>query len=167
MFTNIQKEYFYSFILPEERPKVWMSGDEYQILVDAQNSNNTMTLLNAVVPPNSGPPAHLHSDVDELFVVTEGKIEFTVDDKCHEMTSGSCIYVGRNVPHGFINKSDNIAKMLIFYSPAGVENFFFAAGLPYENDVAPPKRDNNAVKREIEIASSFRITSAIDKISRE
>lgn len=167
MFINSQEDFFYSFINPENRPKVWMSGDEYQILVDAKNSNNTMTLLNAVVPPNSGPPAHLHSDVDELFVLTEGKIEFMVDDKCHEMTAGSCVFVGANVPHGFINKSDSIAKMLIFYCPAGVENFFLAAGLPYKDGVMPPSRDIDAVKREIEVASSYKITSALDKIPLE
>ncbi|CDH00279.1 cupin domain-containing protein [Xenorhabdus bovienii] len=149
----------YSFIQPRSGAKVWMSGDEYQILIDAQSSDNTMTLIDAFVPPAGGPPAHLHNDVDELFVVLEGELEIMADGVVQSVRPGGCVFIRRNVIHAFFNRTEKPAKMLIFYAPAGVEKFFLAAGKPVIDGAAPPPAEKLSTAREIEIASCHNISN--------
>ncbi|MCW8167093.1 cupin domain-containing protein, partial [Verminephrobacter aporrectodeae subsp. tuberculatae] len=93
-----------------------MSGDEYQILLDAKSSGNTMTLLDALVPPAGGPPLHAHADVDELFLVLDGELDIMVDNAVYQVKAGGRVFVKRNVPHAFINRTDRPVRMLIFYT---------------------------------------------------
>ncbi len=134
-------------------PKVWMSGDEYQILLDAQNSGNTMTLIEALIPPGSGPPMHQHSNVDELFFVQTGELDIMVDAVVYQVKAGGRVFVKRGVPHAFVNRSDQAASMLIFYTPGGIEEFFLAAGRPVVDGVTPPAATEDSLAREIKIAS--------------
>lgn len=150
----------YSFLPPGLGPKVWMSGDEYQILLDAKSSGNTMTLIDAVVPPSGGPPVHSHDDIDELFVVLDGELEIMTDNVVHKVKAGGRVFVRRTVPHAFINRTSNPARMLIFYTPAGVEEFFLAAGQPAIEGITPPPADEESTRREIQIASHHHITNS-------
>ena len=134
-------------------PKVWMSGDEYQILLDAQSSGNTMTLIDAFIPPGSGPPMHQHDNVDELFFVQAGELDIMVDEAVHHVKAGGRVFVKRGVPHAFTNRSTQAARMLIFYTPGGIEEFFLAAGRPVIEGVAPPVATEDSLAREIKIAS--------------
>ncbi|TQI81263.1 hypothetical protein FHU10_3828 [Serratia fonticola] len=139
-------------------PKVWMSGDEYQILLDAQSSDNTMTLIDALIPPGSGPPMHLHDNVDELFFVQVGELDIMVDDVTHQVKAGGRVFVKRGVPHAFTNRSDQVARMLIFYTPGGIEAFFLAAGQTAIEGVTPPEVTEESQIREINIASYHHIS---------
>lgn len=150
----------FSFINPENCQAVWMSGDEYRILVDAKKSNSNMTLIHAYVPPTGGPPSHFHSDEDELFFVLEGHLNIMADGVTKEVGPGECVYVARKTPHAFYNKGTSAAKMLIFYTPAGVEEFFLAAGKPAIAGHEPPSVNQLDTAREVEIASHHNITNA-------
>jgi quercetin dioxygenase-like cupin family protein len=161
--TNTQlprNELRWSFLPPGFGSKVWMSGDEYQILLDPKNSGNTMTLIDALVPPGGGPPEHSHTDVDELFFVLDGELEITVDDDVHQVKAGGRVFVGRTVPHAFRNRTGSPVRMLIFYTPAGVEEFFLAAGRPAVEGVSPPGADEETTAREIKIASRHHVAQA-------
>ncbi|AWK40878.1 cupin domain-containing protein [Photorhabdus sp. RW14-46] len=79
-------------------PKVWMSGDEYHILLDAKSSGGMMTLLDALVPLTSGPPIHTHKDVDELFFVLDGELEIMADGVLHQVTAGGA-YLSNGASH--------------------------------------------------------------------
>lgn len=149
-----------AFVQPGAGPKVWMSGDEYTILLDAKNSANAMTLIDAYVPPAGGPPAHIHNDVDELFVVTEGELDIMADHVVQQVKAGGCVFVRRNVPHAFFNRTNKPVRMLIFYTPAGVEEFFLAAGKPTVEGVEPPPVDEVSTAQEIEVASHYNIINA-------
>jgi len=150
----------FTFLDPEAGPKVWMSGDSYRVVVDAAASAGTMTLLDAVVPPGGGPPMHAHEDVDELFYVVEGALEITADGVSRTVEPGGRVFVRRQVPHAFRNNTDRDARMLIFYTPAGIETFFLEAGRPAVEGEAPPPSDDETLAREIEIAARHRIAQA-------
>ncbi|KER05056.1 cupin domain-containing protein [Photorhabdus temperata] len=145
-------------------PKVWMSGDEYHILLDAKGSGGTMTLLDALVPPTSGPPIHSHKDVDELFFVLDGELEIMADGVLHQVKAGGRVFVKQGIPHAFINRTSSPVHMLIFYTPGGIEEFFLAAGQPAINGIAPPAANEESTAREIEIASHHSISQATNTV---
>jgi len=74
--------------------------------------------------PNGGPPLHIHPKQDEWFYVIEGRYLFQVGDDRHKLTAGDTIFLPRNVPHAFIQLSEQ-GKMIVSYLPAGkMEDFF-------------------------------------------
>ncbi|KUM04305.1 cupin domain-containing protein [Chromobacterium subtsugae] len=140
--------------------RVWMSGDEYRILLDAAHSAGTMTLLDALVPPAGGPPEHAHADVDELFVVLDGELEIMADGAKYQVGPGGRVFVRRGTPHAFHNRSADPVRMLIFYTPAGVEEFFLAAGVPAQDGLPPPPADEESTARAIEAGLRFQVSQA-------
>lgn len=150
----------FSFLQPDTGATVWMSGDEYRILLDGQGSGGTMTLIDATVPPGGGPPVHSHADADELFVVLHGALEISADDTVQTVKAGGRVFVRRNVPHAFFNRTDQPAQMLIFYTPAGVEEFFLTAGRPALDGEPPPPVDAASTAREIAVSTRHGITQA-------
>jgi mannose-6-phosphate isomerase-like protein (cupin superfamily) len=51
-------------------------------------------------PPGSGPKLHKHP-YEEVFVIQEGELTFTVGDDIIEATSGQILVVPAGVPHKF------------------------------------------------------------------
>lgn len=87
--------------------------------------------------PNGGPPLHIHPHQDEWFYVLEGEYRFQVGEEVHELKKGDTIFLPREVPHAFIQLTDQ-AKVIVSYLPAGKMESFFKA----TNDwTSPPSRD--------------------------
>jgi len=60
-------------------------------------------------PPGEGPRLHAHP-YDEVFVVQEGVLTFTVGDAAVEATSGHIVVVPAGVPHRFVNSGTGRAQ---------------------------------------------------------
>lgn len=74
--------------------------------------------------PKGGPPLHIHYNQDEMFYILEGEYKFQVGDDKHSMKPGDTIFLPRNVPHAFVQLTEN-GKVLVTYQPAGkMEDFF-------------------------------------------
>src|SRR6218665_2195831 len=74
----------------------------------------------------------------------------------------SPLFVRRNVPHAFTNRTRAPARMLLFYTPGGVEEFFLAAGRPAIDGVAPPPSTEESRAREVKVASEHHIAPATE-----
>lgn len=74
--------------------------------------------------PNGGPPLHVHPLQDEWFYVVEGEYLFRVGEDKYELKTGDTIFLPRQVPHAFIQRSEK-ARVIVSYLPAGkMEDFF-------------------------------------------
>ncbi|WP_347156877.1 cupin domain-containing protein [Pontibacter chitinilyticus] len=74
--------------------------------------------------PHGGPPLHIHPFQDEIFYVLQGEYLFQVGDEQYELKTGDTIFLPRQVPHAFIQLSDE-GKVLVIYQPAGKMEAFF------------------------------------------
>jgi quercetin dioxygenase-like cupin family protein len=115
-------------------------GDRYVVLASGEQTGGAYCLLEATVPPGSGPPPHYHTREEESFYVIEGEITFTVDGKTVVGTPGTFVQIPRTVPHAFKNNPDKPAQMLIQCVPAGFDAFImeFAAELPSPGSAPVP-----------------------------
>ncbi len=88
-----------------------------------------MTALENVIPPGQGPPLHTHANEDESWYVIEGELRFKLDADVRAAPAGSFVFVPRGTPHCFQNVADTPARILVMFTPAGMERFFdgFAA----------------------------------------
>src|SRR4051812_1476173 len=107
---------------------IWVIGDRYTIKCDGNDTSGAFALVEAVVPPGSGPPPHIHSREDEAFYVLEGELQFYLEDSSFTATTGAWVTLARHSLHFFKNTGTKPAQMLIMVTPAGLEKFFLEVG---------------------------------------
>jgi quercetin dioxygenase-like cupin family protein len=87
-------------------------------------TGGTLTAFENAVPPGEGPPLHLHRDVDESWFVLAGNLRFRLGEELREAPAGSFVFVPRRTPHCFQNPGPDPARILVMFTPAGMEAFF-------------------------------------------
>jgi quercetin dioxygenase-like cupin family protein len=104
-------------------------GGPLTFKVRGEQTNHTLTAFENVIPPGTGPPLHTHANEDESWYVIDGQLRFKLDGEVHHAPAGSFVFVPRNTPHCFQNVADVPARILVLFTPAGMERFFdrFAA----------------------------------------
>jgi quercetin dioxygenase-like cupin family protein len=124
-------------------------GDPVDVLVDAATSKGLSSVLVHLVSPGGGPPPHHHTREDETFTPLEGTFEMLYDGKWHPLATGQTIFCPRNNVHTFRNAGSTPARLLMFITPGGFENFLEQIGL------LSPATD---MAKMIEIAARYGIT---------
>jgi len=125
---------------PTEGRKVGIVGDLYRFLATGEETDGKYATFEAIVPPGSGPPPHIHSREEESFLVLEGEMTFQLDEDRFVAGEGSFLNMPVGSLHCFKNESGKTARLLISVAPAGLENMFFEVGQPLAGDAetAPP-----------------------------
>jgi quercetin dioxygenase-like cupin family protein len=111
-----------------ESRSVWVVGDRYTIKASGGDTGGAFALIEALVPPGSGPPPHIHCREDEAFYVLEGQFQFHVDGQEITAEARAWITLAKGSLHYFKNVGTTPARMLILVTPAGLENFFLEVG---------------------------------------
>jgi quercetin dioxygenase-like cupin family protein len=83
-----------------------------------------VTALESVVAPGDGPPLHAHANEDEVLYVLEGDVRFRLGEEVRPGPAGTFVFVPRGLPHCFQNTGDGHARLLVLFTPAGMERFF-------------------------------------------
>jgi mannose-6-phosphate isomerase-like protein (cupin superfamily) len=119
----------------------WGPGDLYTFLVTGAETGGAYFAMEALVPPGGGPPPHIHRNEDETFYVVDGDVEFLLADRIASATRGDFVNVPRGTPHRFHNAGSAPARMILTFSPAGIEAFFEET-LERVQDPSQPPPDN-------------------------
>jgi quercetin dioxygenase-like cupin family protein len=90
----------------------------------APETGGSMAVMETTVPAGEGPPLHLHANEDELIYVLEGDLQFRLGADLHDAPSGAFVFIPRGLHHTWRNVGDAPARLLIAFTPAGMERFF-------------------------------------------
>lgn len=101
-------------------------GDVYTFLVTGEESGGAYFAMEAVVGPGGGPPPHIHRREDETFYVLEGTCTFLLGDRRVTGRPGDFVNVPRGMVHCFRNDGDAPMRLILTFTPAGMEHFFEA-----------------------------------------
>jgi mannose-6-phosphate isomerase-like protein (cupin superfamily) len=101
-----------------EGKSVWILDELLTFKVDRDQSQ-TVGIFEDEVPPESGPPPHLHRSQDETHYVLEGQFEFVLGERKVNAGAGSVVYVPRMTVHAFTNTGTQKGKILFIETPAG------------------------------------------------
>ena len=75
-------------------------------------------MFELTVPPGARvPPAHSHTDNEEILYVLEGTLRYSVDGEVRDLKPGERMYTARGSVHGFSNPHDATARALIVLTP--------------------------------------------------
>jgi quercetin dioxygenase-like cupin family protein len=99
-------------------------GDYYRFLVTGEETGGAYFAMEAIVPPGGGPPPHIHRNEDETFYVVEGQCDIRLGDEIVTAGVGDFVNVPRGAVHNFHNSGDAPMRMILTFTPAGIEKFF-------------------------------------------
>jgi quercetin dioxygenase-like cupin family protein len=68
---------------------------------------------------------HVHRTMDETIFVLEGNVEFRVGAERYTRPPGSVAFVPRGTHHGFTNRTQGRARVLLLFSPARAQDEYF------------------------------------------
>jgi len=64
------------------------AGDIYTFLATTAETAGAYFVLEGMVPPDAGPPPHIHHDQVETLYIAEGRLEVMVDGEVREAKAG-------------------------------------------------------------------------------
>jgi len=113
-------------------------GDVYRILATGDQTGGISTIAEVRVSPGNGPPPHIHHREDEAFFVLAGEVTFQLGDRAVKCTPGTFVQGPRGIPHAFKNTGQSPARMLVYVTPPGFENFMNEFATPLPSFDSPP-----------------------------
>jgi len=117
-------------------PSVRIHDSVITLRVAATETGRVSAVEYDLEPWFPGPPRHIHPAFDEVFCILEGNLSLLLEDDTFEAGPGDVVHVEGSVPHTFANLTGERARLLLFMTPGGFENYFFevaeaiAAGTP-------------------------------------
>ena len=114
-----------------------MNKFNIKCLVSGQDTDGRVAVYEEVVAPKSGPPLHTHEDQFEVFHVISGRIQFEVEGKRQEVSSGGTAVIPPGASHAFLNPSETDAVIHFELLPAGKSEAFFQKLVSGEFDDLP------------------------------
>jgi quercetin dioxygenase-like cupin family protein len=110
---------------PGEGPTIHgPAGGPLTFKVRGEQTGGVLTAFENVIAPGDGPPLHTHAKEDESWCILEGHLRFKLGDEIREAPQGSFVFVPRGVPHCFQNVGAAPARILVEFTPSGMEEFF-------------------------------------------
>lgn len=94
------------------------------VRADSRETGGLCDVLELHHPADFGPPLHYHTKEDEGFYILQGRYRFKVGEKTLTLEPGQFIMAARNVPHAFTSLGPDLGKMLVYFTPGGVEPYF-------------------------------------------
>jgi quercetin dioxygenase-like cupin family protein len=143
-------------VAPDQGVAVWYLNNRMTIKATGATTGGAFSLLEALLPPGTSPPLHIHRAEDEPMWVVEGVLTFRVGDETFEAAPGSFVFMPRDVPHTFVVEGTTTARVLILLVPAGGEGYFIEGGRPAQDDGMPPASPPDFAKLE-EVAAKYHI----------
>jgi len=140
---------------PGAGESVWLLGDTYTLKIAGAQTGGAFALLEAVVPPQSGPPPHRHLREDETFVVLEGELEFQSNGRAIPAPAGTVIHVPKGTVHSYATGGTAPVRMLFLYAPAGMERMFGEIGTPARPGLPAPPLSAEDVAKLLSVAAKY------------
>src|SRR3954470_8483245 len=91
---------------------------QIRYLIDGVATGAGVGVFELTVPPGARvPPAHSHTNNEEVVYVLEGTLSYSVDDERRDLKAGERMYTPRGSVHAFSNPHDRPARALIILTP--------------------------------------------------
>jgi len=120
----------------EQGERTFLSKTWYQEWkTKGEEANGAMEAWFEVVPPQLGPPEHLHTQFDECFWIVKGTFLIKVAGNTMQASEGAWIFVPRGTAHAFRNIGAEDGELLIEALPAsGMRQYFEEVGAVFMSE---------------------------------
>jgi quercetin dioxygenase-like cupin family protein len=100
-------------------------GGRMEIKLRDEDTAGAYSIHDNIIPAGSpGPLPHLHRDHEETFYVLEGELTVRVGARTITAPVGSFVVIPRDTVHQPSNPTDRPTRVLLIFSPSGMDHFF-------------------------------------------
>jgi quercetin dioxygenase-like cupin family protein len=103
-------------------------GRDLIFKVTGEDTGGALDYFIVEVAPRGGPPLHVHHKQEETFHVLSGQFRIRIGDDVFDCGPGGFAYLPKNVPHAFLNLTDDPAEIIVVYTPGGGHKFYEELG---------------------------------------
>ncbi|AOT10455.1 cupin domain-containing protein [Pseudoalteromonas luteoviolacea] len=104
------------------------SGNLYREIINGEQTEGKFSLIESIIKPGQGGPFHTHTNEQESFLVISGTLTIFDGDNQYKATPGTFIFCPINSLRGFRNETNEQVKVLILYTPSGIEKMIRMEG---------------------------------------
>ena len=140
---------------PGEGERIWIVGDTMTFKATGESTGGSLMLFENLTVPGGGPPPHVHTREDEFWYVLDGTFEIRTGDEVHTLGAGGFAYAPRGTVHNFRNTAQTPSRILVGFTPGGMEGFFRESGRPATDDGPAPSVDEDEIARTMAAAPSY------------
>ena len=131
---------------PGEGRQIDLGNFAMVVKATGADSGGSFAMLEAVEPPNFGPPLHIHHDCAEAFYVLEGEYRIFIEGEEHRCPAGSFVLIPSGLQHGF-RVGDVPSRKLNLYAPAEMVGYFDDLSAAISRGVADPAKLDQIAER--------------------
>jgi len=137
----------------------WIIGHK----ISEQTTTGNYDLIVGQTPSHTqGPPPHYHNEFHEVFLVTEGVMDFMVNGENITVKKGESVNLPPKALHTFSNNSDSPCSWVNIHSPKGFLRFFQDFGVPdSQGDAQLKSVAPEMIQKVIETAADYDMIIAV------
>lgn len=99
-------------------------GRELIFKVTGEDTGGAFDYFIVEVAPHGGPPLHVHHLQEEVIHVLKGRFKVRIGDSIFYCDPGGFAYLPSNVPHTFLNLTNDAGEIIVVYTPGGGHKFY-------------------------------------------
>ena len=103
-------------------------GRDLIFKVTGEDTGGAFDYFIVEVAPKGGPPLHVHHKQEETIHVLTGRFKVRIGDELFELDAGAFAYLPSEIPHAFLNLTDEPAEIIVVYTPGGGHKFYEELG---------------------------------------
>jgi quercetin dioxygenase-like cupin family protein len=131
----------------DEGERYWIAGDTLTLKATAADTGGAFTLIEILAGPGEGPPPHVHQNEDEAFYVLDGRFDILLGERVIDAGPGTFVLVPRGTVHRFRCVAERPSRLLVMFTPGGLEGFFRQVGIRATGDGPAPAGDVDEIAR--------------------
>ncbi len=112
-------------------------GNILTVMLSGEQTAGTISVMSECTPPGGGPPLHVHSREDEIFLVVEGHLSYYAEGQWTEVGVGGAVYLPKGCVHCYRNMGTTPSRHWIITAPSGFEKFFASCAQEFSKTGGP------------------------------
>ena len=108
-------------------------GRDLIFKVTGEDTGGAFDYFIVEVAPKGGPPLHVHHKQEETIHVLKARLKVRIGDELFDLDAGAFAYLPSEIPHAFLNLTDEPAEIIVVYTPGGGHKFYEELGTATRN----------------------------------
>lgn len=119
----------YKVLAPDEGLRLQSGpGRDLIFKVTGEDTGGAFDYFVVQVAPKGGPPLHVHHLQEETIHVLKGRYKVRIGDDIFYLEEGGFAYLPSQIPHAFLNLTDEQGEIIVVYTPGGGHRFYEELG---------------------------------------